>query len=269
MQVKAPKPTHIMITRPRHQAGELKNLLEQRGAAVFVFPTIEIRPLEDYRLIDDLLQSPAQFDWLVMTSVNGVQMLLQRAAAVGLSLSRRFAGTQVAAIGARTAQALEAAGLQVQLIPPAYVAESLAHALIETGVKGKRLLTLRSELARETLIELLQREGAEVIDLPAYTTTLPESEDIQGAWQALSQGQIDWVTFTSASAVRNFAICFPMAVMPELLQGTRIACLGPITAQTARQVLGRVDFEAAHATLEELVAGLLPAPIPLASGSAL
>ncbi|MEZ0370066.1 MAG: uroporphyrinogen-III synthase [Candidatus Sericytochromatia bacterium] len=245
-----------MITRPRNQAGEMKRLLEQAGAAAFVFPTVEILPLEDYREIDALLLSPAGYDWLLLTSANGVAMLQQRAAALGLSLAERFASAQVAAVGPKTAAALEAAGLRVDLIPPVYDGDALAAALIARGVAGRRLLALRSEIAREALILQLRAAGAEVTDLPIYNTGLPALPDIAAAETALRRGEIDVVTFTSASAVHNFSICFA-GRLPQLLERTRIACIGPVTAESARQLLGRVDLEAAGATVAELVVALL------------
>lgn len=248
--------TTIMVTRPRQQAGELCELLEQRGAAAYVFSTIEIQPIQDYAPIDALLQQPQGVDWLVMTSANGVAMLQQRASILGLSLSSRFAGTRVAAIGPRTAQALLDTGLKVELVPPAHVAESLAEALIATGISGRRVLTLRSEIAREALIERLQAAGAEVVDLPIYTTVLPTSSDIDAARAALKAGRIDWVSFTSASAARNFAACFADA--PDLLTQVRIACIGPVTAKTAKGLFGHVDFEASHASMQALADGMMP-----------
>lgn len=245
-----------MVTRPRQQAGELCELLKQRGAAAYAFPTIEIRPIEDYGPIDALLSQDRPFDWLVMTSANGVAMLQRRAAALGLSLSSRFAASRVAAIGPRTARALLEAGLKVDLIPPAHVAESLAEALIAGGISGQRVLTLRSELAREALIDLLQAAGAEVVDLPIYTTVLPAASDIEAARAALEADRIDWVSFTSASAARNFAACFADA--PHLLAQVRIACIGPVTAETARGLFGHVDFAAGNATMQALADGMMP-----------
>lgn len=249
------KQTTIMITRPRHQAQELKLQLTERGAAVFEFPTLEIRPLTDYAKIDALLHQPTAFAWLAMTSANGVTMLAERARLLGIDLASRFAATQIAAVGPATASALEAAGLSVDLLAPQPVGEALAEALIATGVRGQRILTLRSQLAREVLPERLSAAGAEVLALPIYTTEPPTAPDIAAAHQALQNGRIDWVSFTSASAVRNFVACFDAP--RTLMAAVRVACIGPITAAAARDLLGRADFVAQGATMAELAEGML------------
>ena len=252
----------IMVTRPREQAQAMTALLEQRGAAVYVFPTVEIRLLEDYTAVDAALASSIGYDWLVLTSVNGVEMLARRAAGLGLDLTARFATSQIAAIGPQTAAALQSLGLSVDLMPSQHVGEALAEALIARGVAGQRLLILRSELAREALIEQLEAAGARPEAFAVYTAVPPSDTDVAAAARVLAAGQIDLLSFASASAVENFAACFDVEALPALLARVRIACIGPITSQRALALLGRVDLQASEYSIPGLVNAMLAQEVP-------
>lgn len=253
-----------MITRPRHQAAEMQALLEACGAAVFVLPTVEIQPLAETPAADAALTSDQVYDWLIMTSANAVTQLSRRAAALNVNLQTRFAQTQIAAIGPKTAAALTSLGLTISLMPERHVAEALAQDLIARNVRQQSILTLRSQLARPELVTLLRSAGAQVDDCPLYTSVMPSDTETDGARQALLNGEIDWVSFTSASAVDNFASLFTDE-LPALLQNTRIASIGPVTSACALDKLGRVDLEAGDHTLQGLVTSLnlTPAVSPM------
>lgn len=248
--MRAERQPGIMITQPRQQSAEFAALLQAQGARVFVFAMIEVSPLDDYGLVDQCLNSGRAYDWLILTSVNGVNLLRLRAEHLGLELQQRFKGARIAAVGPKTAQALEGLGLKVDLIPQTYVSESLAESLIAQGIQGRRILALRSELARENLIKLLRQAGAEVDALAIYQIKAPSEPERQAVRQAVSQGLIEIVTFTSASAVEHFAQIF--ARQPELLEGLKFASIGPVTSEACRRHFGRVEFEASPHTLQGL-----------------
>jgi uroporphyrinogen III methyltransferase/synthase len=246
----------IMITRPRRQAQALACLLEARGARVHLFPTLEISPLDDYAAVDAALGGDIAYDWLLLSSSNGAEWLGHRLAALGLTASDRFAGTRVAAIGPSTAAAAAALGLEVALVPARHVGEALAEALIATGIAGKRVLSLRSQLAREAPIDLLNQAGALVTDLAVYTSIQPADADLRAAEALLANGGIDAIAFASGSAVEHFAAAFGERVR-QVLQDVLIASIGPITSERARALLGRVDREAAPHSLDGLVDALM------------
>lgn len=255
MNVPALNRTTIMITRPRHQAAELQALFEAQGAAAFLLPTVEIQPLAQTPEADIALLSNIPYHWLLMTSVNAVSQLQARAQALNIDLTVRFSQTAIAAIGPKTASALQALGLNITLIPERHVGEALAEALMTKGVSQQQILTLRSQLARPELVEQLRAAGAIVHDYPLYTSIAPDQSETTAARQALLKGEINWISFTSASAVENFAQAFKDE-LPDLLKQTKIASIGPVTSAKARECLGRVDLEATDHTLLGLVHSL-------------
>lgn len=255
------KPLRVMVTRPQPQAVEMKSRLESLGARVYLFPTIEIRPLQETREIDGILRTGEAYDWVILTSARAVAQLQQRAAELQIELSQRFAQSQWATVGHKTASALAALGFKVDLLPSEAVAEALAEALIQTDVTGKRCLYLRANLARDVLKTRLEAAGAHCDAPPLYETVLPAQMETESALRWLRAGDIDILTFTSASCVHNFVCSLEQAVAPatlaDLLEGVQIACIGPVTAAAARECLGRVDLEAREHSLEGLLA-ILP-----------
>jgi uroporphyrinogen III methyltransferase/synthase len=223
----------ILITRTRHQSSELGAALQELGAAVLEAPTIDIAPPADWEPIDYAIRSIDEYDWLILTSVNGVEGLRGRMEALELD-ARLMGRVKIAAIGDATAAALRAMGLRPDLVPTRFVAESLAADLVARHpMKGKRVLMLRADIARPLLREKLQEAGAEVHDLCVYETRPAQSLPPE-VWVALKQGRIDWVTFTSSSTARNFVRL--LDDQRDLLAGVRIASIGPITSQTVREL---------------------------------
>ena len=242
----------VVVTRARAQAGELSAELERLGAEIYEFPTIEIVPPEDFGPLDDAIHKLDSFDWLVFTSVNGVEAFVDRLRHHGLDLRAVPRDTKVAAIGPATAERSEGVGLRVDVIPEEYRAEALIKSLGKDQVSGKRVLIPRARVAREVLPEKLREAGAEVVVPPAYES-VPSSAGKEGLSLRLQSGEIDCVTFTASSTVENFVGAFGEEEAARLLFGTRVACIGPITADTARKRGLRVDAEADEYTIPGLV----------------
>lgn len=258
----------IVVTRARAQAGELSRELEFLGAEVVEFPTIEIREPEDFGQLDAAIRELDSFDWIVFTSANGVSAFVQRLAHHGLDLRAVPRGAKLAAIGPATADALRATGLRVDVVPREYRAEALLEVLLD-GSAGGRVLIPRARVAREILPEKLREAGMEVVVPPAYET-VPSEEGKEGLRERLLSGGVDCVTFTASSTVESFVGAFG-GEAPGLLSGTRVACIGPITAETARGHGIRVDAEATEYTIPGLVdavGGLFAGPYPETVGPA-
>jgi len=222
----------IVVTRPREQAQRFIDLLEQQGAEVIEFPTIEIVPTASYERLDAAIDQLANYDWLIFTSVNGVQYFVDRLRAQQKDVTS-LCHLQIATIGPATAQAVEALSLQVHAVPEEYRAEALVKVLGE--VKGKRMLLPRAAQARAVLPKELQALGAHVDEIAAYETVPPQATAVQEVRTLLQTGKVDMVTFTSSSTVRNFAVLFSADELPTLCRKTLVGCIGPITAETARE----------------------------------
>jgi uroporphyrinogen III methyltransferase/synthase len=242
----------VVVTRARAQAGELSAELEKLGAEVNEFPTIEIRPPEDFGPLDDAIRELDSFDWLVYTSVNGVEAFVGRLRHHGLDLRAVPRNAKVAAIGPATAERLEEVGLRVDVVPGEYRAEALIEALDTGSLAGERVLIPRARVAREILPEKLREAGAEVVVPPTYES-VPSSEGKEELSLRLQSGEVDCVTFTASSTVENFVGAFGAWEATRLLSETKVACIGPITADTARKRGLRVDAEADEYTIPGLV----------------
>lgn len=244
----------IVVTRSRTQAGELSKMLEDLGAEAVEFPTIEIRPPEDFVPLDRAIGDLDSFDWLVFTSVNGVDAFFERLGRHGLDLRSVPRGARIAAIGPATKERIEASGLRVDVVPKEYRAEALLEEVSGETLAGKRVLIPRAKVAREVLPERLREAGAEVVVPPAYESA-PSDKGKDALAKRLQNGEIDCVTFTASSTVENFARAFE-GETAELLENTKVACIGPVTADTARDLGLRVDIEANEYTIPGLVAAI-------------
>ena len=242
----------VVVTRARAQAGELSVELEMLGAEVLEFPTIEIRPPEDFEPLDAAIRDLDSFSWLIFTSVNGVQAFVGRLAHHGLDLRAISRVTRVAAIGPATAQRIRDLGLRVDVVPKEFRAEALIEEVTGDSLAGQRILIPRARLAREILPEKLREAGAEVVIPPAYETVLSLEKGDELA-KELESGRIDCVTFTASSTVENLVRAFGAKEAAQMLAGSRVACIGPITADTARTHGIRVDVEAKEYTIAGLV----------------
>jgi uroporphyrinogen III methyltransferase / synthase len=224
----------IVVTRPRHQAASFVDLLTDAGADVVCCPSIELVAPASWAPVDAAIARLTDFDWVVFTSVNGVERFFERVRSARVDV-RRMHRARVAAVGSETARALERYGLLVDVIPDEYRAEAVAEAMIAKGVAGKRVLLPRAAAAREVLPEMLQTAGATVEEVAVYETAPSRAPAVADVRALLEAGAVDAVTFTSSSTVRYFVAALGEGAIP-LLQGTRIACIGPITAATATEL---------------------------------
>jgi len=244
----------IVVTRAREQAGELVRALEEVGAEVVLAPTIRIEPLADLEPLRRALSGLADYRWTVFTSQNTVHVVLERMSVWGLS-ANIFSQTRVAAIGPATADALDAGGVRVELVPTGYVAESLVDALaLRDALRGARILIPRAATARDALPAGLQALGA-LVDVIAVYRTVPALGDSADLRQALLAGQLDVVTFTASSIVDHFVT----AVGVDAARSGRfgVAAIGPVTADTARSYGMTVQVEPAEYTTAGLVKALV------------
>ncbi len=221
----------IVVTRAREQASDFKATLEGLGAQCIEFPTIQIAPPNSWEPLDAAIGSLADYDWAIFTSVNGVRFFMERLWHAGKD-ARTLGSLKLAAIGPKTAEALEQRGLRPDLIPKEYRAESILEGLAGEDIEGKRFLMPRALVARDVLPDTLRGRGAVVDIVPAYETVLPE-EKSSGILERFKEGSIDCVTFTSSSTVSNFFSLFKREDIMPLLAPITIACIGPVTAQTA------------------------------------
>jgi uroporphyrinogen III methyltransferase/synthase len=222
----------IVVTRPRAQASGFVELLEEHGAEVMLFPTIETVPVESYEQLDGALADLSAYHWLIFTSVNGVKYFFARLRTRQQDI-RSLAKVRIAAIGPETARAVEAFHLRVDAIPEEYRAEALV--LVLGNVSEQRILLPRAAAAREVLPRELRALGAHVDEIPIYQTIRPQNGKMTELRTLLKAGKIDLVTFTSSSTVRNFVALFPEDNASVLLGKGRVGCIGPITADTARE----------------------------------
>jgi len=249
----------IVVTRTREQASELVSLLENYGAECLEFPTISLEPVPSYEILDRALAEIATYEWLLFTSINGVDYFFKRLFELGRDV-RDLKGPKIAAVGKVTAEALVSRGIRADLLPEEFTGDGLAETLIKTGVKGQRILIPRALKARETLPETLGNAGADVTVAPVYQNVLPASaageqlkEDLR---TALEEKSIDMVTFTSSSTVKNFATLMDIQnpqEMQNLMSGVAVATIGPITAKTAASIGLKIDVQPSEYTIPELV----------------
>jgi uroporphyrinogen-III synthase len=241
----------ILITRPKAQAGEFARLLRAAEYEPVFFPVIEIRPAIDPSILDSALQALPNFDWMVLTSVNGVDAVWERLHV--LQVSGLPAGLKIAAIGPKTAAALQDRGVQPDFVPDEYVAEAILPGLGD--LKGRAVLLPRADLARKALAEDIRRAGGQASEVVAYHTlpVIPEPEGLR----ALQEG-VSAITLTSSSTARNFAaVLYAAGLDPLALPGDPVyACIGPITADTAREEGLPVHLVAQEYTTEGLLQSL-------------
>ncbi len=242
----------VLVTRARSQASRLATRLEDLGASTVQVPTIEIRPVDDPTELDDAVQALSGYDWLTFTSSNAVEQLWKRVEAAGLD-GRAFHGVQIAAVGPSTARALAAHGLTADLVPDNFDADALIKRFKALPEMPKRMLFPRSEIGRESIVETLGQLGVDVQPVTAYRTVIADSST-EEARAALEQG-VDISTFTSSSSVDNLVKLLDGDV--SLINATRVACIGPITEETARSHGIEIEITATEQNINGLVAAIV------------
>lgn len=239
----------VLVPRAREQAGVFSLLLRQRGAEPLEVPTIAIRPVGSTAELDRAVERlvGGGYDWLVLTSVNGVAALRGRMEALGHGAAS-LAGVPVAAIGPATEAALRDWGISPELIPRAATTAALGEAFPPGS--GEVLLA-RADIANPELGAVLRAKGYRTDDVAAYRT-VPLDRLEEAARQRLDAGEVDWLAFTASSTVRGFARAYggPPPV------GVRVAAIGPVTAAAAEAAGMRVDATASEHTIPGLVAAI-------------
>jgi uroporphyrinogen III methyltransferase/synthase len=248
----------IVVTRSREQAGELIDMLEERGAEAIPAPTIRILPPEDLAGLDRACAEVGTFDWIVFTSANAVDFFMERLLAA--ADVRELKGVRICTVGASTGSRLSRYGIRVDLTPAEFRAEALVEALKAAGdVRGRRFLVPRADIARDVLVEELRGAGAEVVDVVAYRTVLASTDrdSDPDIYRMLLDREIDAVTFTSASTVRNFARILGPEQAADLLRTTVVASIGPVTAEAAQQLEIATTVMPERYTIPDLVDALV------------
>lgn len=239
-----------LITRPRHQASGLSELLEREGAQVLEAPAIEIAPNPED--VERILNKLGDFHWLIFTSANGVTAFFQGMENKGLD-SRALFHSKICAVGPATAQALAARGIKADLVPYEYTTKGIIASFKGKAIKGKTFLLLRADIATGEMEEDLKKRGALVRRLDVYKTVFASSMD-EEVKAKLVDGDIDIIVFTSASTVKGFMNLVGKNI--ENLKKVAVACIGPVTAAAARERGLRVDVVAEEHTAEGLVKAL-------------
>jgi len=250
----------ILVTRPRGQADELSGRIRELGGEAIEFPVMDIRPLTDESVIretDAALKKLPDYDWILFTSVNGVEYFFQRLRHIGLD-ARALCGAKLAAVGPKTAEALRKRGLTADTVAGNFSQEGLLEALKSRLVPGQKALFPTVALARDDLLRKLTELGVDVTKVQVYENVPSYGSGAEIA-ELLKNKAVHIVTFASSSAVTNFLLalreggkCEPQ----ELLRDTEIACIGPLTARTAEEAGLKVKYVAREATIDGLLSAL-------------
>ena len=243
----------ILVTRTAGQAGSFASLLEATGAEAVPCPVIEIVPPPSWEELDSEIARLEETDFLILTSVNGVETFFARLKATGHDL-RALKGVTVVAVGPKTATAVEDLGLRPDLVPGDYRAEGVLALLAGQNLADKRVLYPRAELARDVIPRELSALGATVAAPVAYRTVSP-ADGAERVRRVLEE-RVDAVTFTSSSTVENF---LKMAGEDgrKLLEKATVFSIGPQTTATAEAHGLTVAAQASPSTLEGLVEAMV------------
>ena len=251
----------VLVSRAKKQAGALSSALRELGCRVMEIPFIEIRKPSSYRPLDSALRNLGTYDWLILTSVNGVEALFERMAKKRLDIFK-LRTMKLAAIGPATKRAIEQRGLPVTVTPREYVAESVVSAL-HRRVQDKHVLLVRAKVARDVIPRELRKAGAQVDVVEAYETVVPKASGKRLHTVLSSPKGPHAITFTSSSTVRNFVQLLGLRSARAMFKksgahhGLCTASIGPVTSATLREFGLPVDIEAREYTIPGLVAAIV------------
>lgn len=246
----------ILVTRARAQASEFADLLEADGAEVIQFPTIKIYPID---LDSTYVHSTHEYDWIVFTSVNTVEIFYEHLRENGKD-ARAFGSSRICAVGPKTVDALNRIGIQPDFVPSHSRGSAIAAEMED--VNGRKILLPRAKIATADLPTGLREKGALVDDVPLYDTVKVASNGDKKRDEIaadLLNGRIDLVTFTSSSTVTNFLEMFPAYTPSVLLANVKVAVIGPTTEKIAVEYGLEVDVVAKEASIESLVQAIIEA----------
>ena len=242
----------VLVTRTEEQAAEFIKLLEQLGASIILYPTIQIVPPQSWEECDRAIANIKNYDAIVLTSLNAAENFFERVRLSNNGTTKLISEKTVYAVGEKTRSAVEKYNIPVAAMPAVYDAKHLAITLARTDVKGKRFLFPKGNLAGNVVAFALQEHGAVVDEVIVYETVEPSHTDAESVRQKLRTNEIDVVTFFSPSSISNFLATIPA----ELLDNTTIAVIGHTTAAAAKNVSLPVHIVAEHATSANLVASI-------------
>jgi uroporphyrinogen III methyltransferase/synthase len=231
----------VAVTRAPHQSARLGELLTERGAQVLYIPTINIAPIEPNKRLSRAMDRIGEYFCVIFTSVNGASIFFDRLLAQGKD-ARALAGVKVLPIGAATAAFLKSRGIRADFMPRDFSSEGIIEVLKGIHIEGHRFLLPRAEEARDVLVRFIKGSGGLCDVTPVYKTSLPE---VHGP---LAE-RPDIITFTSSSTVKNFITLFGK----EILKGSIVASIGPITTETLKRHHVKVDITASRYDIEGLV----------------
>jgi len=240
----------VVVTRKGDQAESMIDQLRELGAEPFFFPVIETIAPDDWSPLDNALNNLSQYQGLIFTSVNGVRFFAERLKTIDQDI-RELKGLRVFTIGPKTAEAVRDLGIRVDVVPENFVAESLIASIGKENIEGKRFLLPRAAVAREILPEQLREMGAILDVVPTYQTVLPDPQ-VTELSKRLEAGNIDVITFTSSSTVKNFLALTGDKLLPAIRK-VKIACIGPVTANTAREAGLNVEILPEQYTVSSLL----------------
>lgn len=252
----------ILITRAVNANSEFRQMLETKGSTVLEFPALVIKPPSSWQKLDDAITNLEEYDWLILTSANGVEYFFERLYHQNKN-KNHLKNIKIAVVGTKTAQYLSQHDLKADFIPPDFIADSLVENFPEILSQQKILFPRVESGGREILVQELSQKGAKITEIPAYQSGCPDIiDDI--AWDAIKNEVISIITFASSKTVRNFYDLVHKAIInhPELnihslLKNVTIASIGPQTSVTCQELLKKVDIEAKEYTLEGLVKALI------------
>jgi uroporphyrinogen III methyltransferase / synthase len=235
----------ILTTRAASQSGSLRTKFEAVGARVIEIPTIEIRPVDDWTEVDVAISRLDEYQWLIFTSANAVDLFMARA-----QLMKKSITTPIAVVGSATARCVRDWGLQAAIVPKEFRAEGLLEAM-PANLSGTSILFPRAEIAREMLPVELRRRGAQVDVRVVYRTVKPDPQ-VNALQKITASERIDCIVFTSPSAVRNLAESVDQPIA-EILKSIAIAVIGPVTADAAKELGLTVGIIPEESTIDSLV----------------
>ncbi|CAH1204158.1 Siroheme synthase [Paenibacillus plantiphilus] len=249
--------TRVMVTRARAQSSDLSDRIEELGGEPCEFPVIETREPANPAVvgaIETALRNADRYDWLIFTSVNGVEYFFGYLKKLGIDI-RAFHKARIAAVGPKTAEALERRGLLIDVLPVIFQAEGLLDSLSESMKPGQCALLPRGDLAREVLPRQLEARGLQAVEIDVYETIIAEDQE-EETLKLLVDGKVDVITFASSSTVTNLlAVMRRMGIEEpqQVLNGIEIACIGPLTAKTAVEAGLTVTIQPEDATIDALI----------------
>ncbi len=240
----------IVVTRDRRGNADFAAKIIRRSGNPVEFPTIKIEPLTQTNQFLHALAKFPGYDWIIFTSPNGVRIFFDYLHGMAKD-ARVFASAKIAAIGTQTAVTLTEFGINPDFVPTVFTGRELGIQLIDNAnLQGKKILLLRSRLASNELVDLLQQAGAEVDNVPLYTVKAEKSES-KPLKEMITSGAVDWLTFTSPSCVRAFFEQVP----PDLVNSgnVRVASIGPVTSEQLKNIGVKIDIQAAEHTINGLL----------------